>query len=112
MMMLMMMSEKQEQGQITQEHSGEEWNEKIDDVIYPAKTSVDYHLPSRHGRFLSKIYCWKMIMLGLGLGWKMIVLGLGLGWKIIMLKSWSWLKDYYAQVLVRLIMMELMPTWF
>ena len=52
MMMLMMMSEKQGQGQITQEHSGEEWNEKIDNVIYPAKTSVDYHLPSRHGRFL------------------------------------------------------------
>ena len=54
----------------------EEWNEKIDDVIYPAKTSVDYHLPSRHGRFLSKMlkdyYAW----------------------------SWSWLKDDYAQVLV------------
>ena len=32
----MMMSEKQGQGQITQEHSGEEWNEKIDNVIYPA----------------------------------------------------------------------------
>ena len=25
---------------------------------------------------------------------------LGLGWTIIMLKSWSWLKDDYAQVLV------------